>query len=429
MAEKIIFHVDVNSAFLSWTAAHRLLVLGEEEDLRTVPSVVAPLDDVRRGIVLAKSPVAKKFGIQTGEPVGMAMQKCPNLRVVAPDYGLYVTASRAFIALLQEYSPVVEQYSIDEAWVDMTGSTSLFGSPILAAEQMKDRIYRELGFTVNIGISSNKLLAKVAGDFEKPNKVHTLFPHEIEEKMWPLPVRDMFSVGPATERKLHDIGVYTIGQLAHTNVDLLRRRLHKPGEILWHFAHGRCNEDFLSPPAENKGYGNSATTPWDVKDLGEARQVLLSLCETVTTRMRKDCQRGALIAVNIRDTDFHDTSKQMTLPSATNVTSEVYDYACRVLDLLWDRKTPLRQLGVSMGKLSHDVYRQCCLFDTQDYARMEKLDATVDKIREKYGEEAICRARFLNGGVAESMAGGLSKHRRTGVTKAVPEEDMFPKKE
>lgn len=422
MAEKIWFHVDVNSAFLSWTAAHRVLVLGEAQDLRLIPSVVAPQADKRRSIVLAKSGPAKKFGIQTGEPLGMALDKCPGLAVVEPDYALYVTASRKFVEVLREFSPRVEQYSIDEAFVEMTGTSSLWGPPILAAEKLKNRIRQGLGFTVNVGISSNKLLAKVAGDFEKPDKVHTLFSHEITEKMWPLPVRDLFSVGPATERKLHELSIRTIGDLAHTDVTLLRRRLHKPGEILWHFANGRCGDEFLTPPEENKGYGNSMTTPWDVGDMTEARQVLLSLCETVGMRMRKDCRRGSLVAVSIRDTDFHDCSRQMGLPSATNVTGEIFEAACRVLDTLWDKKTPLRQLGVRMGKISAGDWRQCCLFETHDYARMEKMDAAVDTIRAKYGEDAICRARFLGNGVADSMAGGLDKVRRTGVTRPIPGE-------
>ena len=188
MAERVIFHVDANSAFLSWSAAYRIKVLGEEEDLREVPSVVAGDKASRHSIILAKSVPAKKYGIRTGEPLFQALEKCPGLRVIPPDYGLYVEASRHFVQMLRQFSPKVEQYSIDEAWVDMTGTQRLFGAPRLAAEQMRQRIWEELGFTVNIGISSNKLLAKVAGDFEKPNKVHTLFPEEMEEKFFPFPL-------------------------------------------------------------------------------------------------------------------------------------------------------------------------------------------------------------------------------------------------
>lgn len=420
--EKIIFHVDANSAFLSWSAAYRVRVLGETEDLRDVPSVVAGDKVSRRSIILAKSTPAKKFGIKTGEPLGMALEKCPDLKVVEPDYELYVTASRKFVEALREFSPIVEQYSIDECWVDMTGSAGLFGPPVLAAEKMKNYIKEKLGFTVNIGISTNKLLAKVAGDFEKPDKVHTLFPHEMEEKMWPLPVRDLFSVGPATERKLRDIGITTIGGIARADVEVLRKKLHKPGEVIWHFANGRCDDSLLAPVQENKGYGNSMTTPWDVKTEEEGRQVLLSLCETVGMRLRRDGKRCAVLAVSLRDTEFHDVSHQIPLYSATNVTDEIYEAACRAFREMWDRATPLRQIGVHVGKITAGEYRQYSLFDDKNFERLEKVDAAVDRIREKYGESAVFRARFLGDGIAGSMAGGLSKERRTGVTKPVPEE-------
>ena len=222
MAQRVIFHVDANSAFLSWTAAYKVKVLGEEQDIRDVPSVVAGDKESRHSIVLAKSTPAKKYGIQTGEPLFKAIEKCPDLIVVQPDYPLYVEASRHFVEMLRQFSPVVEQYSIDEAWVDMTGTERLWGPPRLAAEKMRHRILEELGFTVNVGISSNKLLAKMAGDFEKPNKVHTLFPEEVEEKFWPLPVRDLFLVGAATERKLKMLGIYTIGDLAHADLKVLK---------------------------------------------------------------------------------------------------------------------------------------------------------------------------------------------------------------
>ena len=210
MAERIVFHIDVNSAFLSWTAAWRVHVQGEAFDLRTVPSVIAGDRKSRHSIILAKSAPAKKYGIQTGEPLGKALEKCPSLVVAEPDYDLYVQASRRMIALLHEYSPNVEQFSIDEAWVDMTGTEGLFGAPVMAANRLRERFRQELGFTVNIGISSNKLLAKMAGDFEKPDKTHTLFPSEIPTKLWPLPVGELFMVGrknrteAASDGNLHD---------------------------------------------------------------------------------------------------------------------------------------------------------------------------------------------------------------------------------
>jgi len=424
MAQRVIFHVDANSAFLSWTAAYRIKVLGESLDLRQIPSVVAGDKESRHSIILAKSPAAKKFGIQTGEPLFQALEKCPNLTVVQPDYALYVQASRHFVELLRQFSPVVEQYSIDEAWVDMTGTERLHGPPRLAAEKMRERVWEELGFTVNVGISSNKLLAKMAGDFEKPNKVHTLFPEEIADKMWPLPVRDLFLVGPATEKKLKRLGVRTIGDLARMELPLLRRHLGKHGETIWHFANGR-NADAVTPaPQENKGYGNSVTTAQDVVTTQQAHQVLLSLCETVAMRMRRDEKCGRCVSVHLRTWEFEHSSHQRLLHGATNITSELFAAVCQCFDEAWDGVTPLRQLGVQVTKLTDEPYQQYDFFSNmspQQYERKLRLDETVDTLRDKFGEDIIRRAKFAQD-PGEHMAGGLDKARRTGVTKPVPKE-------
>ena len=424
MAERVIFHVDANSAFLSWTAAYRVKVLGETVDLRDIPSVVAGDTESRHGIILAKSTPSKKYGIQTGEPLFQAKEKCPGLVVVAPNYELYVQASRKFVEMLRQFSPKVEQYSIDEAWVDMTGTERLWGSPRLAAEKMRRRIWEELGFTVNVGISSNKLLAKMAGDFEKPNKVHTLFPEEVEGKMWPLPVRDLFLVGSKTEQKLNRLGIYTIGDLAKADGALIKRKLGKHGETVWHFANGR-NADAVTPePAENKGYGNSMTTPQDVVTHQQGRQVLLSLCETVAMRMRRDGQCGRCVSVHLRTNGFEHASHQMLLHGATNITGEIFEAACKVFDELWDGVTPLRQVGVQMTRLSHEPYQQYDLFSglsPRQYERKLRLDETVDALRDRFGEDIIRRGRFAQS-PGEHMAGGLDKARRTGITKPIPRE-------
>ena len=424
MAKRVIFHVDANSAFLSWSAAYKKMVLGEETDLREIPSVVAGDKESRHSIILAKSTPAKKYGIQTGEPLFQALEKCPELTVVQPDYPLYVEASRHFVEMLRQFSPVVEQYSIDEAWVDMTGTEGLWGSPRLAAEKMRQRIWEELGFTVNVGISSNKILAKMAGDFEKPNKVHTLYPEEVPDKFWPLPVRDLFLVGAATERKLKQLGIYTIGDLAKADRDLLKRRLGKHGETIWHFANGRNADAVVPEPAENKGYGNSMTTPTDVTSREEGYRVLLSLCETVASRMRRDGKSSGCVTVHLRTKDFETFSHQSRLRGATNITAEIFREACRVFDEAWDGVTPLRQLGVQMTRLSREPYQQFDFFSgltPVQYERKLKLDETVDALRDKFGEDIIRRAKFA-GHPGEHMAGGLDKARRTGITKPIPKE-------
>ncbi len=424
MFRRVIFHVDANSAFLSWSAAYRVKVLGEKTDLRDIPSVVAGDKESRHSIILAKSTPAKKYGIQTGEPLFQALEKCPDLVVVPPDYPLYVEASRHFVAILRQFSPVVEQYSIDEAWVDMTGTQRLFGEPRLAAEQLRQRIWEELGFTVNVGISSNKLLAKMAGDFEKPNKVHTLFPEEMETKLWPLPVRDLFLVGTATERKLKQMGIYTIGDLARAEESLLKRRLGKHGQTIWHFANGR-NADLVAPePAENKGYSNSVTTARDVTDHQQGYKVLLGLCETVAMRLRKDNKCGSCISIHLRTNEFVHYSHQAMLHSATNITEEIFRVCCRLLDEAWDGVIPLRQLGMQVTRLSQEPYQQLDLFSDMTPRQYEKklcLNETVDALKDKYGEDIIRRAKFAQE-PENHMLGGLSKARRTGVTKPIPDE-------
>ena len=424
MAERIIFHVDANSAFLSWSAAYRVKVLGETVDLRDVPAVVAGEKESRHGIVLAKSSPTKKYGIQTGEPLFLALEKCPHLAVIQPDYPLYVEASRHFVQMLRQFSPCVEQYSIDEAWVDMTGTERLWGTPRMAAETMRRRIWDELGFAVNVGISSNKLLAKMAGDLEKPNKVHTLFPEEVPGKMWPLPVRDLFMVGAATQAKLNRMGIYTIGELANCDIKVLQKKLGKYGEMIWHSANGRSTDLLIAEPEANKGYGNSVTTAKNVETQEDAYQVLLGLCETVAMRLRQDGMCGGCVTVQLRTSEFHSFSHQSRLQGATNITQEIYQAACRIFDEAWDGITPLRQLGVQMTHLAAEPYQQFDLFSDLSPKRYDKklrLDEAVDALRDRFGEDIIRRGKFTCS-TEGHMAGGLHKARRTGITKPVPQE-------
>ena len=235
--ERRIFHVDVNSAFLSWEAARR--VARGEADLRLVPSAIGGDRDKRTGVILAKSIPAKAFHITTGEPVAAALQKCPQLVLAKPDFHLYKACSRAFMEICSRYAPVVEKFSIDECFLDMTGTDRMYPDPLAVAYAIRDAIRTELGFTVNIGVSRNKLLAKMASDFEKPDRVHTLFPEEIPEKFWPLPVGELFSVGSATAGKLNAMGIHTIGDLAHTPLPRLQAILgKKAGRHLHAYANG-----------------------------------------------------------------------------------------------------------------------------------------------------------------------------------------------
>lgn len=408
---QVIFHVDVNSAFLSWEAGYRLKHLGGTLDLRTIPSAVGGDMEKRRGIILAKSLPAKKYGVRTGETIVEAKRKCPNLTLVAPHYGLYERASKALMEILKEYSPKVEQFSIDEAFLDMTGMERLYGEPKETAEALKNRIRDTLGFTVNIGVSSNKLLAKMASDFEKPDKVHTLFPEEIPEKMWPMPVRELFFVGRATEAKLSQLGIRTIGELAAIDVKILRSHLKKHGEVIWEFANGRDVSVVEGEPAENKGYGNSTTIAFDVTDKETARLVLLSLAETVAARLRKHGKKAELVSVSIKNNELRSVSHQAILPVPSDITYEIYKEACRLFDELWDG-SPIRHLGIHTGKLGEGEARQLSIFDRTDYEKLEKLDAALDMIRNRHGQDAVMRASFLKSPL-DHMTGGISREKRT----------------
>lgn len=410
--QKVIFHIDVNSAFLAWEATYRLHHLGGKTDLRKQVSAVGGDMAMRHGIILAKSIPAKKYRIKTGETIVEAKQKCPNLILVPPNYGLYEQCSKAFMDILRQYSPDVEQYSIDEAFVDMTGTEKLWGDPITAANGMKNRIRDTLGFTVNIGISENKLLAKMASDFQKPDQVHTLWKEEIPSKMWPLPVSDLFFVGRATTKKLFKLGIQSIGDLAHSDPALLKIHLKKHGEVIWAFANG-MDVSVVQPEAPaNKGYGNSTTIAFDVSDASTAKLVLLALAETVGTRLRAAKVRAEVIAVGIKSHDLSYASHQMTLQNATNITTVIHHCACRLFDELWDG-TAIRHLGIHTSRVKDGMdMRQIDMFDTTDYVKLEKMDATVDQIRKRYGIDSVMRAAFV-GSPIDHMSGGISREKRT----------------
>lgn len=407
----VIFHIDVNSAFLSWEAVYRLQHLGAQLDLREIPSAVGGDVTKRHGIILAKSIPAKRYGVQTGEPVTEAVKKCPELYLVPPNYNLYQRSSAAFMEILRQYSPVVEQYSIDEAFVDMTSTCGPFGKAVETADEIRTRIRDTLGFTVNVGVGCNKLTAKMASEFEKPDRTHTLFPEELSEKLWPLPVRELFYVGKATENKLHAMGIRTIGQLAQTDPKLLRYHLHKHGEVIWGFANGQDMSEVMAEPEANKGYGNSTTIAFDVTDRETAKQVLLGLAETVAARLRSDGVRIGVVSVSIRNYRLETYGHQITLKAPTDITAEIWQAACRAFDEAWDG-TAIRHLGIHTMKVSSGQNRQLGLFDEVDYEKLERLDRAIDGIRQKYGNDSVMRASFLKSRI-DHMSGGISREKRS----------------
>lgn len=404
---KLIFHIDVNSAYLSWEAAYRLQH-GQKVDLRLIPSVVGGDESSRHGIVLAKSIPAKKYGIKTGETLYDARRKCPELVVVPPNYWLYMQCSSAMHEILNEYTPIIQRFSVDESFLDFSDMENLYPDYIELAESIKERIKNELGFTVNIGISNNKLLAKMASDFKKPDKIHTLFPHEKKEKMWPLPVEDLFMVGRATARKLHKLNINTIGDLANYDVNILKNILKSHGEVIWNYANGIDKSQVRkSSYIEMKGIGNSTTIPFDVEDRETAHKILLSLCETVTMRLRNSENCCRVVSVSIKGSDLITYSREKKLSTATDSTRKIYEVSCFLFDSAW-RGNPIRHLGVRITDFCNNDFYQFSMLDSFDYDKDRKLNKAIDKIRLKYGNDAVIRSCFLHSGL-KSMCGGVGE--------------------
>ena len=402
----IIFHIDVNSAYLSWTAVEQLKN-GAEVDLRTIPSIIGGDQKSRHGVVLAKSVPAKKYGIRTGEPVANAFRKCPNLVTAPPDHKLYHQYSERLMVFLRSYTDQIEQVSVDECYMDFTEIAGNYSSPVEGAMEIKNEVYRRFGFTVNVGISSNKLLAKMASDFEKPNKVHTLFPEEIQVKMWPLPVRELFMAGRSSVETLNKLEIHTIGDLANTDPAILELHLKSHGRKLWEFANGMDESRVEKEKAEAKGIGNSVTLPKDVETEEEAGRILNELAESVSRRLRNAGQKAGMLSVEIKYHTFTSVSHQKQVEQAINQKKDIYMAAMQLFRELWNGE-PIRLLGIRSSKLVEESEpRQLSIFDipvkSEEEIRREKkiarLDAALDKVRKKYGKEIVKKGQTSAGGV------------------------------
>ncbi len=407
--EQIIFHIDVNSAYLSWTAV-KMMQEGYGRDIRQIPCIVGGDRKSRHGIVLAKSIPAKKYGIVTGEPVVNALRKCPHLEMVPPEHHYYEKMSHELMELLRSYTPDIEQVSIDECYMDYSGIRKLFDTPEAAAAAIKNKVKEQLGFTVNIGISDVKVLAKMASDFEKPDKVHTLYRREIQKKMWGLPVSELFMAGKSSVDTLHKLGIFTIGQLAKSPLNVLESHLKSHGKILWQYANGIDDSLVNTVKEESKGVGNSTTLSRDVDDIDEIFKVLLRLSEKVGGRLRSGKQKAKTIAVEIKYNDFTKCSRQTTVERATDSGTEIYDIVRVLFQELWN-KTPVRLLGVRTANLVEEGEpEQLSIMDidrwkNEDYQsskiqrpsreKMKKLDEALDAIKHKYGKDVVGRASLM----------------------------------
>lgn len=415
---RLIFHIDVNSAFLSWESARR--VKQGLSDLRDIPACIGGDPKKRTGIVVAKSIPAKKYGITTGEPVAMALRKCPELVIVKSDFELYIKCSRAFKEICASYAPVMESFSIDEVFLDMTGTSLIYPDPIKTAHEIKDKIRDELGFTVNVGISTNKLLAKMASDFEKPDKVHTLFPEEIPTKMWPLSVRDLLFLGKASEKKLTETGIRTIGDMAHVSESEIQALLgNKAGHQLHQYALGIDESPVKAKPEEAKGFSVETTFNDDIVSVEQVLPILLEQCDVVTTRMRRKGKKCTSVSVTFRTLDFKNKSHQTTLSNATDMTDEIFRNAKKLFTESW-KGEPLRLIGVALTNLTDESFEQLSLFeDNEKKERHRKLDATMDEIRQKFGNDKITRASIMNSnsGIARKARAQMKNELETSCGK------------
>ena len=398
--KRIIMHIDVNNAFLSWTAV-LYLKQGMKVDIRNTYAVIGGDEKARHGIVLAKSMPAKKRGVVTAETLFSAKKKCPNLKVYPPNYNFYKKMSDSMLNLIRKYSPDIEQMSIDECFLDYTPVKHLYGDEVEFAYKLKKEIYDTLGFTVNVGIGNNKLCAKMASDFSKPYKVHTLFDYEVEKKMWPLKVDDLFGIGKKTAIKLHNLNINTIYDLAHTDRNYLYKYFKNQASDMIDAANGKGSDMVVSEESVPKGIGNETTLNHNISNKEELEPYLLALSENVAIRLRRQKKYASVVVVTLKDKFFKRMSHQKKLVNATNLTEEIYKTACEILGEM-NVEDGIRLIGVRLDKLSDTSLHQVSLFeDLKVREDGNSLEKTVDELKEKYGFKIIKKASLIDNNVGK----------------------------
>ena len=381
-------HIDVNNAFLSWTAIY-LIKNGVKEDIRLIPAVIGGDEATRHGVVLAKSNIAKQFGIKTGETIYQAKKKCPQIRIFPTKHEIYKEYSDKLYNLLLNYTDRIERYSIDECFIDFSDIIKNKKDFMKLAIELSRKIKKELFFTVNIGLSDNKILAKMASDFEKPDKIHTLYKGEIEDKMWNLPIEELFMVGKKSAVKLKSIGIIKIKDLALSNKKVLIKRFGKFGATIWENANGLNNEEVIYQDESPKSIGNSITLKKDCTDIDELNKVLLTLSEKVGYRLRKSKLKAYTIGIQLKTSQFIIFSHQKKLQNPTNNTHEIYIEAKELLEKLYKNQT-IRLVGIRLDNLTDNEFNQISMFEqTIKKEKNAKLDNVIDNIKDKYGYNSI----------------------------------------
>ena len=400
MAKRIILHVDCNNAFLSWTAVN-MLHNGSKIDIRKRYAVIGGDEALRKGVVLAKSMLCKKAGVTTGEALYTARKKCPYLEVYRPEFKIYKKYSDMMWAYLCNYSNKIERYSIDECFIDYTDSYKVYGDPLKLAYKIKDDIKNNFGFTVNVGIGDNKLLAKMASDFSKPDKVHTLFIDEIKDKMWPLDVSELFMIGKSSSRKLHELGINTIGELANKDIDFLMRHFKSMGKMMWEYANGVDDSLVESDYGNPKSISTSAVLPYNFSNIQDIYNELKKLSTDTGKRLRNKKMYAPNVSIWVKFHDFSKISKQITLDNLINSDEDIYNNAVSLFNKIWnpDSDKKVRALCVGVSNLT-DVYKvQLSIFgeDNSRVIKKDPLEDTLNKIKEKFGDSSITYAdKFKN---------------------------------
>ncbi len=391
--KRIIFHVDVNNAFLSWTAV-LLLKEGYNVDIRKIPAVIGGDEKKRSGIVLAKSPIAKKFGIETAETLYSARSKCPNLKIFPPNYNWYYQKSKEFHDFLKTFTPNVLKYSVDEAFMDFTGTSYIYKDYIKLAYYIKDEVKKRFGFTVNVGVANNMLCAKMASDFEKPDKVHTLFEDEVKTKMWPLPIENLFMVGRQTSKKLRNLNINTIGALAAKDIDFLRYHFKNQAEFLKNSANGIDESKVEHQTSKNQSISVTETLPKDEEDILKLKKVLLRQVSNISRELREKKKYCNVVAIVFKNNQFETYSRQTKLSNPTDKTEIIYQTIIELLEKYW-KKDPIRLIGVRLSDLCNDRKTQVSLFDLEEEQDDSSIQKTIDDINSKFGNNFIIPASLV----------------------------------
>lgn len=389
--ERIILHVDANNAFLSWTAVW-MLKNGYDKDIRNRYAIIGGDESLRKGIVLAKSNLCKKKGVITAESIYSARKKCPYLEIYPPNYEIYKYYSDKMFEYLSNYTDVIERYSVDECFLDYTASVNLFGDPVAIAHKIKDDIYKKFGFTVNVGIGNNKLLAKMASDFEKPNKVHTLFIHEIKDKMWPLPVSELFMIGKASAKKLYDMNINTIGQLANYPVNDLIRQFKSMGQMMHDFSNGIDDSPVYYERESAKSISASTVLSYNYNDIVKIKEVIMKLSIEVGNKLRNNKMYADTVGIWFKYNYFDKVSKQEKVDFSISTDEEIYNNSVNIFNSLWNFEDGIRSICVFVSGLSTSRKKQLSLFDMNEHDNdeiNEKLQNIIDDMRSKYGNDII----------------------------------------